>query len=133
MDRPPIRLPAVYDPDRNRTSRMGGTADSSESTDSRLRELELLSRWLDNAFEIPFLRWRFGLDPILGLFPGIGDTITALASLYILATATRLGAPRIALARMSVNIALDFILGSIPLIGDLFDVWWKSNQMNVQL
>lgn len=105
----------------------------SGSSNQDLRDLEALSRWLDSAFEIPFLKLRFGLDPILGLLPGVGDTITSFLSLYVLAAAMRLGVPRIALARMTLNIAIDYILGAIPVVGDAFDVWWKSNQRNVQL
>lgn len=98
-----------------------------------MRDLEALSRWLDSAFEIPLLRWRIGLDPILGLLPGLGDTITSFMSLYILTAAMRLGVPRIALMRMTLNIAVDYIFGALPLVGDAFDIWWKSNQRNVQL
>lgn len=95
--------------------------------------LDDLSRWMDAQFEIPGLGIRFGLDAILGLIPGIGDTLTSLVSFYILSAAVRLGVPRITLARMGVNIAADWIIGAIPLVGDLFDVAWKSNTKNVEL
>ena len=97
------------------------------------RQLEQLSRWTDNIFRIPVLGWRFGLDPLLGLIPGLGDSATALISVYILAAAVRYRVPKITLLRMGLNIGLDYVLGSIPFVGDLFDAWWKANQKNVEL
>lgn len=97
------------------------------------RQLEQLSRWTDNIFRIPVLGWRFGLDPLLGLIPGLGDSATALISVYILAAAVRYRVPKIALLRMGLNIGIDYVLGSIPLVGDLFDAWWKANQKNIEL
>lgn len=104
-----------------------------KSPDEIDRELETVARWMDTVFEIPGLGWRFGLDALLGLIPGLGDTATALVSLYILGTASRYGVPKITLARMGLNIAIDWLLGSLPIVGDLFDVWWKSNVRNVEL
>ena len=97
------------------------------------RQLEQLSRWTDNIFRIPVLGWRFGLDPLLGLIPGLGDSATALISVYILAAAVRYRVPKITLLRMGLNIGLDYVLGSIPFVGDLFDAWWKANQKNIEL
>ncbi|HVX13232.1 MAG TPA: DUF4112 domain-containing protein [Pirellulales bacterium] len=96
-------------------------------------QLELLARWMDSVFEIPGTRIRLGLDPILGLFPGLGDLLTTVVSLYILGAARRYGVPRITLARMAANVAIDVVLGSLPLVGDVFDVFWKSNVKNVAL
>lgn len=96
-------------------------------------EVELLSRLMDSVFTIPGLRWRFGLDPLLGLFPGVGDLVTSLVSLYILSVASRYQVPRITLVRMALNVMLDSLGGGLPIIGDLFDVWWKSNTRNVAL
>jgi hypothetical protein len=95
--------------------------------------LDDVSRWMDTQFEIPGLGIRFGLDAILGLLPGLGDTLTSLVSFYILSAGVRHGVPRITLARMGLNIAIDWIVGAIPLVGDLFDVAWKSNTKNVEL
>jgi hypothetical protein len=95
--------------------------------------IEQLSRWMDSIFELPLLRWRFGLDAIIGLIPGLGDAATTMVSLYILTLASRSGVPKITLARMGLNVAIDFVLGSLPLVGDVFDVWWKANQMNAAL
>ena len=96
-------------------------------------DLERLAHWLDSVFEIPGIGVRFGLDAILGLLPGVGDTASALASVYILQAATKFGVPRITLARMTLNIGIDLLVGAIPIVGDLFDVYWKANQMNVEL
>lgn len=95
--------------------------------------LERLSWLMDDLVRIPGLGWRFGLDAIIGLIPGFGDTATSLVSFYILVAAVRYRVPKITLLRMGLNIALDYVLGSLPLVGDLFDAWWKSNQMNVAL
>lgn len=96
-------------------------------------ELETLARWMDNVFEIPGTRIRFGLDPLLGLLPGLGDLLTTLVSLYILGAARRYGVPRVTLLRMAANIAIDAALGAVPFLGDVFDLFWKSNVKNVAL
>jgi uncharacterized protein DUF4112 len=88
---------------------------------------------MDDMFRVPVLGWRFGLDALLGLIPGLGDTSTSLVSLYILAAAVRYRVPKITLLRMGVNIGIDYVVGSIPVIGDLADAWWKSNRMNLEL
>jgi hypothetical protein len=109
-----------------------------ERTDNELKpelapELELLARWMDGVFRVPGVGWRFGLDAILGLLPGVGDTVTSVASLYILTAAHRYGVTRATLLRMALNVVLDATVGALPLVGDLFDVYWKSNQRNVAL
>jgi hypothetical protein len=106
---------------------------ASNARSAQARELELLAHWMDTVFEIPLLKLRFGLDALLGLLPGGGDVGAALVSIYILSAANRYGIPRIAVLRMALNIALDFVVGSIPIVGDLFDVYWKSNQRNMEL
>jgi hypothetical protein len=95
--------------------------------------LDQLSRWMDGLFRIPGLGWRFGLDAIIGLVPGVGDTLTSLASFYILAAGVRYRVPKITLLRMGLNIGIDYVVGSVPLVGDLFDAAWKANQMNMEL
>ena len=92
-----------------------------------------LARILDSAFEIPGTRFRIGLDPILGLIPGIGDLLGGGFSAYILYLGARAGAPVPVLARMFLNIALEMLVGTIPILGDLFDMGWKANQRNVDL
>ena len=98
--------------------------------DESLRRLSWL---MDDLIRIPGLGWSFGLDALVGLIPAFGDTASSLASFYILASAVRYGVPKITILRMALNIAIDYLAGSLPLVGDLFDAWWKSNQMNVDL
>jgi hypothetical protein len=95
--------------------------------------LERLSWLMDDLIRVPGLGWRFGLDAIVGLIPGFGDTVTSLVSFYILVAAVRYRVPKVTLLRMGMNIGIDYLVGSLPLVGDLFDAWWKSNQMNVAL
>jgi hypothetical protein len=97
------------------------------------RSLDQLSLWMDGLFRIPGIGWRFGLDALVGLIPGVGDLATTGVSFYILASAVRYRVPKITLLRMGLNIGVDYVLGSLPVVGDLFDAWWKSNQKNVAL
>src|SRR6266403_3655660 len=97
------------------------------------QSLERLSWLMDDLFRVPGLGWRFGLDALVGLIPGLGDTATSLVSFYILAAGVRYRVPKITMLRMGLNIGIDYLLGSLPIVGDLFDAWWKSNQMNVGL
>ncbi len=109
---------------------------ASNYEDSRpfdVAELRQLARWMDSLFEIPGLKVRFGLDAILGLIPGFGDFATSIVSLYILQAAGQRGVSRLTLMRMGFNILIDWLIGSIPVLGDVFDVYWKANQRNVEL
>ena len=95
--------------------------------------LDDLSRYLDGLFRIPGTGWRFGLDSLIGLIPNVGDTLTSLASFYILFAGVRYGVPKITLLRMAFNICLDYVVGAIPFLGDIFDFFWKSNKQNMDL
>lgn len=97
------------------------------------QSLERLGWLMDDLIRIPGLGWRFGLDAIVGLIPGLGDTATSLVSFYILASAVRYGVPKVTLLRMGMNLGIDYLVGSLPFVGDIFDAWWKSNQRNVAL
>ena len=88
---------------------------------------------MDDLFRVPVLGWRVGLDPLIGLIPGFGDTASSLVSFYILVNAVRYRVPKITLLRMGLNLVIDYLVGSIPLVGDFFDAWWKSNQRNLDL
>ncbi|MEQ8659688.1 MAG: DUF4112 domain-containing protein [Gammaproteobacteria bacterium] len=91
-----------------------------------------LARLLDSSIPLPG-GFRIGLDGLLGLVPGVGDLLGAALSLYIVAGAHRLGASRAVLARMLANVALETVVGAVPLVGDLFDFVWKANQRNLAL
>jgi Domain of unknown function (DUF4112) len=95
--------------------------------------LDQLAGVLDDIFQIPGTRIRFGLDALLGLIPGLGDAISGATSMLIIVAAWRRGLPRITLARMFANVAIDSLLGAMPIFGDIFDVWWKANRMNVNI
>jgi hypothetical protein len=99
----------------------------------QLERLRTLSRLLDSAFVIPGTRYRFGLDALIGLVPGLGDAVSAVFSVYIILQASRLGAPKSVVTRMIANVAVDTVVGWIPVLGDLFDVAWKSNLKNMAL
>jgi hypothetical protein len=95
--------------------------------------LETLSTYLDGLFRVPGTGWKFGLDSLIGLIPNVGDMATSLASFYILIAGVRYGVPKITLLRMAFNIGLDYVVGSIPFVGDAFDFFWKSNKQNMDL
>ncbi len=88
---------------------------------------------LDSQFLIPGTSYRFGLDPILGLIPGLGDLVSPLFTIGILWQGRDLGLPRIVQLRMIFNVAIDTLLGVVPLLGDLFDFAWKANDMNLAM
>lgn len=96
------------------------------------RHLGRLAWLLDDAIRLPG-GFRIGLDGLIGLIPGIGDGIGLLASGYIVAAAARLGAPKSILARMTLNVLLESIIGIVPVLGDLFDFAWKANLRNLEL
>lgn len=106
---------------------------SSPIQDPALARVRTIARILDNAIGVPGTKVRFGLDPIIGLIPGLGDVASAVLSGYIVLTGIRLGAPQSVVVRMIGNVAIDTLIGSVPLLGDLFDASWKSNQRNVAL
>src|SRR5687768_5352518 len=98
-----------------------------------LQRVARLAYWLDDRFQVPGTRLRLGLDGLLGLIPGIGDTATALVASYIVLEAARLGVPKRTLARMIANVGFDFIIGLVPLLGDLGDIAWKANRRNAHI
>lgn len=100
---------------------------------AELRRLRALADLLDNAFRIPVIGYRFGLDPLLGLIPVVGDAAGYLFSGYLILQARRFGAPRSMITKMLIYSTLDFTVGSIPVIGDLFDFLFKPNARNVRM
>jgi hypothetical protein len=104
-----------------------------QSRRDRIARIDALATLLDTAFILPGTNVRFGLDALIGLVPGIGDAITPAMSLYIVHEARQLGAPRHLLFRMLANVALDGIVGAVPVAGDAFDVMWRANRRNMRL
>ncbi len=113
-------------------SRFGMSRDERKKVEVE-ESLETLSRYLDGLITIPGINWKFGLYSLVGLIPGAGDTATALVSFYILASGVRYGVPKITLARMGLNIAIGYLVGIIPILGDAFDFIWKPNRKNMAL
>ncbi|NEQ88620.1 MAG: DUF4112 domain-containing protein [Moorea sp. SIO2I5] len=100
---------------------------------STLRRVRRVSYLLDNAIPIPGTGYRIGLDPIIGLLPGGGDFVGTIISSYIVVEAARLGVSRSTLVEMVLNILLETVTGSVPVLGDLVDAAWKANVKNVEL
>ena len=102
-------------------------------TPDRAAHIRALARLLDSAVRIPGTNVRVGLDALVGLIPGFGDVAGAAASGYIILAASRLGAPTPVLLRMLLNVATETVVGTVPVIGDLFDVGWRANMRNTAL
>jgi hypothetical protein len=98
-----------------------------------LDRLDRLSQLLDTAFVIPGTNIRMGIDPLLGLIPGIGDLAGLFLSAYIILHAAKLGAPRHSVVMMVLNVLLETVIGAIPVLGDAFDIYFKANRRNVAL
>jgi hypothetical protein len=94
---------------------------------------DILAKALDTTVKIPGTSWYIGLDPLLGLIPGIGDVIANLIGTVILGIATRLRLPRIVLARMSLNLLINGTIGAVPFVGDIFSIWFRSHARNAVL
>jgi hypothetical protein len=105
----------------------------SYSDKDALARLDMLATLLDSAFVIPGTNFRFGLDGVIGLVPGIGDAISTAMSAYIVYEARQLGVPKHVLARMIGNVAIDGLFGAVPLAGDVFDVMFRANRRNIKL
>lgn len=104
---------------------------SPQPIDQHLERIALL---MDRSVRIPGTNIRFGLDPVIGFFfPVVGDAVGAIVSAYIVLVSVRYGLPKIVIARMVFNIAADFVVGSIPFIGDAADFVWKVNTRNLRL
>ena len=101
--------------------------------EQRLAQVRFIARMMDDQFRAPGTNLRFGLDFLLGLFPGLGDAVTSIISLLIVHHAWAAGASKLTLARMLGNVGIDFLVGSVPLFGDVFDFAWKANRKNARL
>ncbi|GHA12252.1 hypothetical protein GCM10007989_03370 [Devosia pacifica] len=100
---------------------------------ARYSELDRLANTLDSKWRIPGTGIRFGVDAVAGLIPGVGDAAAAVISGYLILQAARLGVPRSTLARMVGNVAVDTVFGSIPILGSVFDIFFKANNRNIKL
>ena len=117
---------AAIEPEITRNSESGrGT--------QRLSIARFLAELLDRRFTIPGTSIRVGLDPILGLIPGVGDLLAGLTGSVILFVAAQFNIPKIVLLRMGLNIGINSLIGAIPIFGDIFSIWFRSNIKNVQL
>lgn len=105
----------------------------TRATEARQARLRSLARLLDDSIPLPGTRRHIGIDPLLGLLPGVGDLAGAALSGYILLEAARLGVSRATLLRMGANVGVDAVVGAFPFLGDLFDAGWKANARNVRL
>jgi len=103
------------------------------SRDDAMARITLVAKLMDNAFLIPGLNRRVGLDAVLGLVPGVGDALSAALASYIIWEARQLGLPRWKIARMIGNVAVDTAIGAIPFAGDVFDVFFKANERNLRI
>lgn len=101
--------------------------------EQRLAGLRRIAELLDNAFVVPGTSYRIGLDPLIGLIPGIGDLVSPIFTVGMLLQARSLGVPKIVQVRMLINVAIDTLVGAVPVAGDLFDFAWKSNVKNLAL
>jgi Domain of unknown function (DUF4112) len=103
-----------------------------EVIDPRIADVEAVARWLDYAFRLPG-GFRYGLSGLIGLVPGFGDVLDAVASLYIIGRAVQIGVPRVAVARMVLNVGIEAAGGALPFAGALIDTAFKANRRNYQL
>jgi hypothetical protein len=106
---------------------------ASLSHTERLARLDRLARFMDAAFAIPGTKITLGADAVVGLVPGVGDLVAKIASAYILYEAHQMGIPKYKLLRMGGNVLMDLTFGSVPIAGDVFDVFWRANMRNMKI
>ena len=105
----------------------------ASASNAAMRQVAVITKLMDKQFRVPGTSFRFGLDGLIGLIPGVGDVTTFAVSCYLLTIMARNGASGHVMARMVLNVVIDAIIGSIPLIGDLFDFAFKANTRNLRL
>ena len=119
--------------ERRHKSTIGARGWTTEPSPIPLADLDLLADILDARWQVPGTSIRFGADALFGLVPVLGDVATGIASIYIVMRAREHGATKGLIARMVGNIALDTVVGSIPILGSIFDVYFKANKRNIRL
>lgn len=107
--------------------------EDDEPASAAVGRVNKLGRLLDDSIPIPGTPFRVGIDPLLGVLPVAGDAIAAAISLYIIFEAFRAGVPRSTLMRMVSYVAIDAVIGSVPVLGTIFDAFWKANRWNAKL
>jgi Domain of unknown function (DUF4112) len=134
-DSAPAPLGAAFAAGRHPASetRYGRTRSPETSDVAHWRQLDGLAHLLDARYRVPGTTWRFGLDSVIGLVPGVGDAASTALSAWILWRGYRLGASKRVLARMAGNVAIDGLIGAVPLAGDVFDAAYKANRRNVEI
>lgn len=119
-------------PSTDPTGNREPTTGESEPESASLRRVRTMAHLMDDAFRVPGTDFRIGLDPIVGILPVIGDSVAMLFSLYIVLEAAIAGVPKSTLARMLAVVAVDAVIGSVPVLGPIFDAVWKANVWNAQ-
>ena len=130
----PVTIPrpiGARAPARDRARPLPGTVPHPRQPE--LDRLDRLADLLDTRWRIPLLNVRFGLDAVLGLIPGAGDFAALLPTAFMIREGHRMGASRGTLGRMTANAALDFVFGSVPVLGSVWDIWFKANRRNMAL
>ncbi|MFB6194822.1 MAG: DUF4112 domain-containing protein [Haloplanus sp.] len=105
----------------------------SPETAADLRRLREVSHLLDDSIRVPRTNYRIGIEPLVGLVPVVGDTVGVAVAIYVLSVAVRTGVPRATLARIAVVLWIDAAVGTVPVLGDIFDAYWKANLRAVRL
>jgi hypothetical protein len=127
------RPPSSPESSSRESSSRESSSPASSATDAALERLDAFARWTDEAYGVPGTRYRIGLESLVGLLPGVGDAAGLIVALYVPLEAWRLGAPWGLLARMMLWIAVDGLVGTVPVLGDAFDVALRANRRNVDL
>jgi len=104
-----------------------------EQNEEKLLRLKLLGNRLDEIITIPGTKYKIGIDPIIGIFPVIGDLLGSIISIYIIYSGSKMGVSSQVIAKMCLNLGIDFTVGLIPVFGDIFDMGWKANKKNIEL
>lgn len=112
-------------------ARVGGL--SLKNQEKKVAHLRAVARFLDDSIPVPGTTYRIGVEPIVGLIPGVGDFFGVTVSAYIILRAADLGVSKTTIVRMIINLVIDGVVGSLPIVGDLFDIVWKANLRNIAI
>ncbi len=104
-----------------------------KNQEKKVAHLRAVARFLDDSIPVPGTTYRIGVEPIVGLIPGVGDFFGVTVSAYIILRAADLGVSKTTIVRMIINLVIDGVVGSLPIVGDLFDIVWKANLRNIAI